>query len=446
MNTPQWLRALAGGALILAVTLGVTLAVAVSGVRDGLQVIGHRTGPQVVATQDLYFALNDMDAQVANVLLVGAARDLGVGRDKALEIYAARRTQASKDLQQAAAVGGGQTLADVIDGLGRYEQLAGQAILLDSQQPHPPGRPPAAALERYRQATDLMKSAVLPAADRLTKANAATIEAAYQDAWSAAQRSAVFVIVLGVLLAGVLVALQAALARRFHRLVNAFLAPATVGALLLTGLGGGLLISEAEHLRVAKKDAFDSVLALTQARGLSYDANADESRFLVDPSRSAVYAQRFLDKSQRLAGVPGATLDTYDAGLAGATSLTGYFGTALRNITFPGERERAEATMAAYRAYQLDDRKMRALHDQGRLRDAVALNTSYQPGNSNYHFDRYDKALEQFIGVNQSHFEGSIRDGEDALAGWGLIPGAGALLVAALTLAGVRPRLGEYRP
>ncbi|MFI6600277.1 hypothetical protein ACIBHX_28870 [Nonomuraea sp. NPDC050536] len=446
MKTPQWLRALAGGALVLAACLGVTLAVAVSGVRDGLQVVGHQTGPQVVATQDLYFALNDMDAQVANVLLVGAARDLGVGRDKALEIYAARRTQASKDLQQAAAVGGGERLADVIDGLGRYEALAGQAILLDGQQPHPPGRPPAVALQRYRQATDLMKSAVLPAAESLTRSNAATLETAYEERRSAAVRAAVLVIVLGVLLAGVLLGLQAALARRFHRLVNAFMAPATVGALLLTVLGGGLLISEADHLRVAKKDAFDSVLALTQARALSYDANADESRFLVDPSRSAVYAQRFLDKSQRLAGVAGATLDTYDAGLAKATSMTGYFGTALRNITFPGEREHAQATMAAYRAYQLDGRRMRALHVQGRLREAVAFNTSYTPGNSNYDFDRYDKALEQFIGVNRSHFEGSIRDGENALAGWGLIPVVGALLVAALTLAGVRPRLNEYRP
>ena len=56
--------------------------------------------------------------------------------------------------------------------------------------------------------------------------------------------------------------------------------------------GGALLerlraSTEAEHLRVAKKDAFDSVLALTQARAVSYDANADESRYLIDPDRAA---------------------------------------------------------------------------------------------------------------------------------------------------------------
>ncbi|MFD1541844.1 hypothetical protein [Nonomuraea guangzhouensis] len=88
---------------------------------------------------------------------------------------------------------------------------------------------------------------------------------------------------------------------------------------------------------------------------------------------------------------------------------------------------------------------MRALRRSGDLRATVAFNTSYVPGNSNYHFDRYDKALERFIALNHSHFEGSIRDGEAALGGWSFIPAIGALLATALTLMGIRPRLNEYR-
>ncbi|MER6950381.1 hypothetical protein ABT294_40815 [Nonomuraea sp. NPDC000554] len=88
---------------------------------------------------------------------------------------------------------------------------------------------------------------------------------------------------------------------------------------------------------------------------------------------------------------------------------------------------------------------MRTLRLDGDLRAAVAFNTSYAEGNSNYHFDRYDKALERFIALNHGHFDGAIRDGEAALGGWTLIPAAGALLVAALTLMGIRPRLNEYR-
>ncbi len=39
-------------------------------------------------------------------------------------------------------------------------------------------------------------------------------------------------------------------------------------------------------MRAAKKDAFDSILALSQTRAVSYDANADESSYLVDPGRA----------------------------------------------------------------------------------------------------------------------------------------------------------------
>ncbi len=230
---------------------------------------------------------------------------------------------------------------------------------------------------------------------------------------------------------------------------------ATVIAFALTVVGAGLLLTEAAHLRGAKKDAFDSVMALTRARAVSYDANADESRFLVDPSRADRYQRAFLEKSQQLAGLTGASLQTYDNKLASAldaysadrrdVQFTGFFGTAFGNITFPGERELAEQTITAYRDYQRDDRKMRALRRSGDLRATVAFNTSYVPGNSNYHFDRYDKALERFIALNHSHFEGSIRDGEAALGGWSFIPAIGALLATALTLMGIRPRLNEYR-
>jgi hypothetical protein len=53
--------------------------------------------------------------------------------------------------------------------------------------------------------------------------------------------------------------------------------------------GAVQLGTQAGNLKVAKQDAFDSILALTQARAVSYDANADETRFLVDPGRAAAY-------------------------------------------------------------------------------------------------------------------------------------------------------------
>ncbi|MEU2234932.1 APC family permease [Streptomyces vietnamensis] len=44
-------------------------------------------------------------------------------------------------------------------------------------------------------------------------------------------------------------------------------------------------------------------VALSRARAVAYDANADESRYLLDPSRRAAYEQSFLEKSQQLYGI-----------------------------------------------------------------------------------------------------------------------------------------------
>jgi hypothetical protein len=150
------------------------------------------------------------------------------------------------------------------------------------------------------------------------------------------------------------------------------LAVATLAALALTVVGAEVVAGEAEHLRVAKKDAFDSVLALTEARALSYAANADESRYLVD--------------------LPGATITTFDATFVSAVGgyqrdhadvgWAGSFGTEFRNITLTGERAAARTTLLRYQTYQVDDRRIRQLATGGRLDDAIAFCTSYQPGQS----------------------------------------------------------------
>lgn len=459
-TTPARIRVLTGAVLVLVLALVLVAGAAASGTRAGLHRIGQQAGPQVVATSDLYFALNDMDAQVANVLLVGSDQHLGVGRAQALRIYDQRRLQADRDLQQAAAAAGDDRIAApavraVLDGVTRYEALAAQAVLADGRKPHPPAEPPHEALLLYRQATDLMKSGVLPAAARLIQANASMLDRTYRTEHAAARHTEAEVAVLGVLLLATLLALQILFARRTHRMVNPALAAACVLAAVFAAAGVGLFGGEAGHLRVAKKDAFDSVLALTQARAISYDANADESRFLVDPERAARYRQAFLEKSQRLALLPGADLRSYDDRLEGAVRryqgdhrdipFGGFYGRAFHNITFPGERERAEKTLELYRLYQLDDRVMRAKAATGNLRAAVEFNTGYAPGNSNHDFTAYDQALASLTELNQRHFDASIRDGRRALRGWNAIPPIAAFALVALVLLGVRPRLAEYR-
>jgi hypothetical protein len=460
-TTPDRIRGMAAAAVVAAVLLGVIMAAVSGSIASGLQLIGHRSDPEVLATTDLYFRLNDMDAQVANVLLVGRGRGLGIDRQQAQAIYEQDRLQADQDLQRAAAVAGSalsaqRPLRSVLDGLGRYEALAGEAMYLDGQGASQPGRPPAAALILYRQATDLLQDSILPSARSLTGANAASLDRAYLAKRSAAQHGALWVIITGVALLAILASMQFYLAVRYRRLLSPALAGASLIALVLATVSAAVLYAQAGHLRVAKSEAFDSIIALSQARAISDDANADESRYLVDPARAAQYQQAFENKSQQLAALPGAGIFQYDAALARAISayhadnadirFGGYLGAEFRNITFTGERAAAVQTLAAYQVYERDDRHIRALNRSGNLRGAIAFDTSYAHGNSNWAFTQYDNALVALTAINQRAFNQAISAGQQGLTGWaGPIPAVAVILIAGLVLAGVRPRLAEYK-
>jgi hypothetical protein len=460
-TTPGRIRALAAAAIVLALALGVVTAAVFGNVASGVQLIGNQAAPEVTATTNLYFHINDMDAQVANVLLVGGQRGLGISRQQAQGIYQQDRTQADSALQQAAAVAGTtpsaqRALATVLGGLGSYEALAAEAMYVDGQAATRPGRPPASALTLYRQATDLMRTTILPAAQQLTNAYAVALDGAYQAKRSAAQQGELWVVLLSVVLVAALIVLQFYLALRHRRLLNPALALATLVTIGLAVTGARGLSAGAQHLQVAKKDAFDSILALSQARAVSYDANADESRYLVDPARAAQYQQAFLTKSQRLVDLAPVGIFQYDAALAQAIDayranhadvrFGGYLGAEFRNITFTGERAAAERALATYQVYERDDRRIRALNATGDLGTAIAFDTSYAPGNSNWAFTQYDNALVAVIAINQRAFNQAIQAGHQGVSGWtGAIPAGTVVFLLAAVLVGIRPRLAEYR-
>ncbi len=464
-TTPDRIRGMATLTVIVAVVLGLIAAVGFTSIASGMRLIGQQSEPEVLATTDLYFRLNDMDAQVANVLLVGRQRGLGIDRQQAQAIYEQDRRQADQDLEHAVVVAGssssarlpaGDRYSALLDDLGRYEALAGEAMYLDVQGSGQPGRPPAAALVLYRQATDLLSSGILPAARALTDQNTTALDDAYQAKRSTAQYGALWVALAGVALLGALASMQVYLMLRFRRIINPALAGATLVTLALVAASTAGFAAQAGHLRVAKADAFDSIIALSQARAVSDDANADESRYLVDPARAGQYQQAFESRSQQLVQLPGAGIFQYDAALARALNayranhadvrFGGYFGVEFRNITFAGERAAAEKSLAAYQVYERDDRHIRALNRDGDLGGAIAFDTSYAPGNSNWAFTQYDNALVALIAINQRAFTGAISAGQQDTTGWtGLIPGAAVVLIGILVLIGVRPRLAEYR-
>ncbi|MCX4688582.1 hypothetical protein OG401_30525 [Kitasatospora purpeofusca] len=454
------MRGLTGLALVGLLTAGAATATVLAGAREGTDAIGRRAAPQVVRSADLYFALNDMDAQAANLLLFGADPDFAGLRGQTLDTYELSRARADTDLQRVAeaVVGdpaGQRAVQSVIGELGRYEGRVARAQLLEEQAHAAAGKPSAEALAAYREATDLLRQRLLPAVDEVTAANAATVERIY-----AAQRGDLgagwwWILVTGLLALAALGILQRVLAMRFHRLVNVPLAVTTLLTLawLVTGL---TLASRADHqLVVAKSNSYDSVIALGRARAVAYDLNADESRYLTDPARAVAYEQSFFDKTQSFARVDGAILGTYNAKLAaladthradlGTVGFGGFLGDELRNITFAGEQDAAERVLTAFQAYQRDDRKIRELNAQGRLKEAVTFNTGLAAGQSNADFGLLATALDDVQAINQHALDRAVAATDDDLDTATAVLG-GAVLAAALALValGVRPRLREF--
>jgi hypothetical protein len=66
MDTSARIRVLAIVVAVIVAALVVLLTIEARRERATLRVIGHQTAPVVVASIDPYFALNDMDAQLAN--------------------------------------------------------------------------------------------------------------------------------------------------------------------------------------------------------------------------------------------------------------------------------------------------------------------------------------------------------------------------------------------
>ncbi|MBE1534804.1 hypothetical protein [Actinomadura algeriensis] len=448
------IRGLSALVVVVLLALLAVTAATIAQAREGMRVIGHDAGPQVVATGDLYSQLTDMDAQLANALLAGDSEP-GV-RAEALELYDLNRLRAGEALIEAAKLADDpieeDTARALLDALARYERLAGQALLLERRTQHQAGPPPEEVLTVYQQATDLMKLDLLPKAYNLTLDNGALVRETYEEQRSAVLTGLVRVIAVGVLLLVTLVVLQVFLAVRFRRLLNAGLALATVGALALVTASGLMLWGQAESLRNAKEQGFDSILALSRTRAISNNAAADQTRYLLDPGRIDTYEQVYLNKSKTILYVSSGSLAEYNTAVKnvkydprGGNEFLGFLGTeADRPVRDAATRARIATIFGTviqeYQRFQQLDHEMRRLVESGERGRAVA-----ERGGPTAQFRRYDRALQELEEIRRDEFDAAIAAGDGGTRGWyGVLPIAGVVIVAFL-LIGVWPRLSEYR-
>ena len=442
-TTPRILHAALGSVYLGSVLFCLSVVFGVRQHRAALKTVGQDATPSIIAAQSIKAGLADMDANVANELMAAKGQNA-----QSIEGYAQRRGEVGEKLIGAAAnitygEAERQPIQKLETGLGDYEEQASRARALKDRNSQDVG-----VLEAYRQADQTLHDMLFPAADALTKANTDVLDRTYRETQSASARTAAWVWFTGLLLLAALIALQVFLSQRMRRTFNPPLLAATALTLWLMAHTVAVFGRSANQLKIAREDAFTSLQALWQLRATAYDANTDESRWLLDRANADSYDKAFFAKTAQMLQVPtGQSYESVRAATQGPLpqGAKGYLAQELGNITFAGEREAAQQTVQTFGVYYAADQKIRSLERAGKHEEAVAFCISMAPGDSNWAFDQFDKALGKTLDINQRAFDGAITQGFQDLQGAEWLGAALIVGAAALGYIGLRLRLREYR-
>ena len=454
LTTPQIIR---GGLYIVWGAGLLSLITTIAGVqeqRNAIKTVGKDTTPSVITAQRLKDGMAGMDAFAASEFLVPSSNTQSsflepVEKDKdgtTIQSYNERYRATTERLIAAA---NNITYNEEREPI-QTMQLAIGDYLTKIQQARDAHvrRDQAGTLSAYLTAAEVLDTTLLPAADRLTQANVKVLNRTYEEQKFGSARSLFLIAIVTLGLIAILVMLQLFLSRRTRRTLNPFLLSATAIAILFLAHTIGSLLSASNHLKVAKEDAFDSMYSLRQARALTYGANADESRYLLDAKNAATHEQAFFAKMNQIAAPPnGQTLEQIMLLAQQKTKLvglTGFLGDELSNITFPGEREAAIENLSALSNYLKIDQQIRQLQQSGKYREAIALCIGTNPGESNWAFNEFRRTNQKAYDVNDNAFKAAIAQGDQDLAGFEVKSAIAITLIALLTLLGVMPRLKEY--
>jgi hypothetical protein len=434
LTTPLRLRLWTSSVVAAALIVLVAASVGMARLQSQIETVGADAAPQAATASDLYFALSDLDAQVARLILIDEADNLSSSELDALRTYQQRSAQINTDV--AAALGAATTDADraalrqLTDQLALYRQLAWQAIAVEREQPpQPPGAPPAAALGYYTHAANVMRAELLPTAKGLRESSQARLTRVYAAQRQTAVWSVVLLVVFGTGLVGLLGLLQRRLARHYRRLINPGLLLATLATVVLVVAACVVFLDETDRLRAAQADDFGPYLALTQAQAVSYDAGADTTRYLLAGNLASL-DQDFHAKSACLVGGGGcgAGGDVLAGGLA---ALAG--------------GPRAGDLADRWAAYQRDHERIVRLAGSGQVAAAVDALTGIRRGDAAFDFFYFDAALSTVVAERRQAFDTALSGARAEVWGWTWIPVLVMGVAILLILAGMRPRLAEYR-
>ncbi|MEU4245209.1 hypothetical protein [Actinoplanes sp. NPDC026619] len=418
-ETPARLRLWVAATIATAATLLLTLSLLMARAQEQVRIIGDEAAPQAATAADLYFALSDLDAQVARMVLTAGDDDLAGSQIDALGTYQERSRQVDADVQQALATATDRAaVAELATHLAVYRERVWQTLTAGD-----------AAAGYYTQATNVLHLDLLPAAQDLRDRSTERLSDAYARKSATEAWAVTLAVVLGAALVILLFALQVWLARRFRRVLSPALLAATVLTAAVVVPAVAVLLTQSATLSAARDDSLAPFLALSQARAISYDAAADTSRFLISDNL-AYYDDDFQRKSACL--VTGSACDVP----GGLPAVTG------GPDVSPFGRDQV---LTRWQAYQKDHERIVGLARGGKNEEAVGALTGIRRGDASFDFAYFDAAVDDIASARSAAFGQALRDSKTLLAGWSWIPVAGLGLVIVLIPPAVRRRFAEYR-
>jgi tetratricopeptide (TPR) repeat protein len=440
-NTPQRYKAFQYAIWSLSGILLISVISAVGAQRATTQQVGRDSADSVLFAERLKNTVAGMDAFTANELLTETnspeAKAALEGYQGRYKDYVERFVKLAENITYDEAERA--PIKNIQENMGEYIRLLQKARDFKAL-----GKP-AEMLVPYREAIDLLDSKIIPKIDQLSKVNSDQMQLQIKGDRSGA---ALFgVIIVGGLLIAWLVALQLFLLQKTRRQFNLPLLGATAIAAIFLFHSAMSLGRAASSLAVARDDAFPSLKSMREARALSYRANADESRYLLDTEKKQVHENAFNKKKKEIMSLPRDLILEDIARKISSNSkadlkrVTGLVAGAVNNITFPGEGPALIEALRAWEDYLNVDQEIREKERSGDRKGAISICL----GKSDQAYEKFKKALEKVQVINEEAMKNNLDQSDRTLAYFEVQAAIALILVAILTQYGLRPRIKEYQ-
>lgn len=429
--TPKWLSGSIILVWLLTIAFVITAVVAVREHRAALKVVANDSAKSVIAAERIAAALADMDANAANGLLSAQQKEAAVA---AYNKGRGQMTDALVDAARNITFDGEEVeIKALAKNSGIYGERVEAAFTLQN------GNAPA-ALSKYLSAAQLLDKTLMPGARTVDKINRDELDTSYRTISRNSKIQFALVWLAGLGMLAVLLRVQFFLSARTRRTLNPLCVLATAIALGLLLYTHHALSTVSHELKVVKADAFESIHAVWQAKAAAFEANAQESRYLLDKQGAVEHQTRFETLAQAIASDPEQLVKLKN----NAPTSTGLLADELRNTTFAGERKAALIAVEWWAKYIQVDTRIRALERSGQHEQAVQLCLGEETGQSNWAFNGFISALDEVLKINQTAFDQAAASGFEALDKFEWIAALMGLTAALACLFGVLPRIREY--